>query len=170
MWNHLRKSLKQLSCPPPGVSVCGVCERPERPLPRLPDRQQPDPDRPQDHRHGGDGGDASLTRPDRNKDTNMSNWSEEIKQGLWTSSPDKHGWPAAKLSFHLVWSKWILRRLIWVNSSSCWLFLCFFIILPSEGKEQESHQPQVFGNRKKGPNCIPGLCSNWVCLLILREF
>lgn len=44
----------------PGVSVCCVGERAERPLPRLPDRQQPDPNWTQDNRHGSDGGAISL--------------------------------------------------------------------------------------------------------------
>lgn len=44
----------------PGVSVCGVGERTERPLSGLPGRQQPDPDRTQDNRHGGDGGGVGL--------------------------------------------------------------------------------------------------------------
>lgn len=43
-----------------GVSVCGVGERAERPLARLQDRQQPDPDWAQDNRHGGDGGGITL--------------------------------------------------------------------------------------------------------------
>lgn len=45
--------------PPPlcaGVSVRGVGERTERADPRLPDREQPDPDWAQDHPHGGHGG------------------------------------------------------------------------------------------------------------------
>lgn len=42
-----------------GVSVCGVGERPERPLSGLPGRQQPDPNRTQDDCHGGDGGGIS---------------------------------------------------------------------------------------------------------------
>lgn len=45
-----------------GVSVCGVSERTERPLPRLQDSQQPDPDRAQDNRHGSDGGGIALKR------------------------------------------------------------------------------------------------------------
>lgn len=39
-----------------GVSLRGVGERAVRPLSRLPDRQQPDPNRAPDNRHGGDGG------------------------------------------------------------------------------------------------------------------
>lgn len=39
-----------------GVPVRGVGERPKRVDPRLPDRQQPDPDGAQDHPHGGHGG------------------------------------------------------------------------------------------------------------------
>lgn len=39
-----------------GVSVRGVGERTERADPRLPDREQPDPDWAQDHPHGGHGG------------------------------------------------------------------------------------------------------------------
>lgn len=39
-----------------GVSVCGLGERTERADPRLPDRQQPDPDRAKDYPHGGNGG------------------------------------------------------------------------------------------------------------------
>lgn len=45
-----------------GVSVCGVGERTERPLSGLPNRQQPDPDRAQDNRHGGDGGGVRCKR------------------------------------------------------------------------------------------------------------
>lgn len=39
-----------------GVSVRGVGERTERADPRLPDRQQPDPDGAEDYPHGGHGG------------------------------------------------------------------------------------------------------------------
>lgn len=45
-----------------GVSLCGVSERTERPLSRLQDCQQPDPDRAQDNRHGSDGGGITLKR------------------------------------------------------------------------------------------------------------
>lgn len=45
-----------------GVPVCGVGERLERPLSRLPDCEQPDPDWSQDNRYGGDGGGVSMRR------------------------------------------------------------------------------------------------------------
>lgn len=56
------QGVNHLSCLSPGVPVCGVGERAERPLAGLPDRQQPDPHRAQDNRDGGDGGGVSVRR------------------------------------------------------------------------------------------------------------
>jgi len=51
--------------PFPGVSVCGVGERPERPVAGLPHRQQPDPDGPAHRGDGGDGGGRVLRERER---------------------------------------------------------------------------------------------------------
>lgn len=56
------QGVNHLSCLSSGVSVCGVGERAQRPLARLPDRQQPDPHWAQDNRDGGDGGGVSVRR------------------------------------------------------------------------------------------------------------
>lgn len=47
---------------PPGVPVCGVGQRAERPRPGLPQRQPPHPDGAPHAGHGGDGGDGGALR------------------------------------------------------------------------------------------------------------
>lgn len=64
------KVIKHVSCfcqLSPGVSVRGGSERIERPLSRLPNRQQPDPDRSADDCHGSDGGGVSIKESSKRK-------------------------------------------------------------------------------------------------------